>query len=68
MQPPAAAGRETAITLTDWATSLGVSYSTAWRYKEAGRVEFKKVGGGKKHNNVLVYPETFRPPVKGKKS
>lgn len=65
LQP--AAG-EQAISLKEWAESRGWSYSTAWRHKAAGRVKTINVGGGTKHDNVLVYPATFVAPVKGKRA
>lgn|GEM_PF-6824903 len=55
------------IPLKDWAEQMHKSYSWAWRQKNAGRIQFTVVGGGLKHDNVLVDPATYVPAIpKGK--
>jgi hypothetical protein len=61
-QPAQDTARE-AISLREWARRLHKSYSWAWRERAAGRVEAVVIGGGKKHDQVLVYPDSWNAPA-----
>jgi hypothetical protein len=56
-------GTREAISLTEWAKRVGKSYSWAWRQRAAGRIESIVIGGGQKHDQVLVYPDSWNQPA-----
>jgi hypothetical protein len=58
------AQQKSTMNLRNWAQSVNISYSTAYRALTNNEIEGYVSGGGTKNKTWLVYPDTYRPVLK----